>query len=154
MEKMKKGAKPGVKKRKAVMAFGTFDLLHLGHVHYLRKAKGSGNYLVVVVSTDQNAEREKGRKPVHSAGERAEMLSNLKFVDRVVVGEREPERMLEPLKRLKPDVVALGYDHPISVRKLKEKLAGFGLKPKIVRIGSYKEKINKSSRIRGKLIGN
>lgn len=149
MEKMKKCAKWG--KGKTVMAFGTFDLLHLGHVHYLREARKLGNYLVVIVATDRNAEREKGRAPINSAEERAEMVRQLKFVDTVVAGEEEPEKMLEPVRRLKPDVIALGYDQKADEAELREKLRRLKLNPKIARIGPYKEEINKSSRLRGKL---
>ena len=86
---------------------GVFDVLHIGHVLTLQKARELGDVLVVVVATNETVEKRKGKKPLHDAEYRRAMVSELKPVDIAVVGEAD---WMGTFARVKPDVVAFGYD--------------------------------------------
>lgn len=135
---------------KTVMAFGTFDLLHPGHVSYLAQAKALGDRLVVVIATDANVKRIKGKSPVNSQDERKELVGSLRIVDEAVVGFEED--MISSVERIKPDVVALGYDQKPLDSELEKMLGARGLKAKIVRLKPYNEHIFKSSKIKEKVL--
>lgn len=121
---------------KRVMAFGTFDILHLGHLEYLRQAKRLGGKLTVVVTSDRWAAREKGRKPSLLARERARLVSALKPVDHVLVGGERDK--LDIVARERPDVIVLGYDCGAGIAQLGAELANMGLRPRIVRARAFK----------------
>jgi len=128
---------------RAVMAFGTFDCLHAGHLHYLKKAKALGDSLVVVVARDGNVRSIKGKPPRNSGNDRLALVKALSFVDKAVLGDREM-RKWAVIKRFHPTVVALGYDQWASIPSLRKELDSIGLNPVIVRIGAFKPKKNKS----------
>ena len=86
---------------------GVFDVLHMGHVLTLTEARKLGDLLVVVVATNETVEKRKGKKPLHDAEYRCAMVSALKPVDLAVVGESD---WMGTFARVKPDVVAFGYD--------------------------------------------
>ncbi|MFH1588265.1 MAG: adenylyltransferase/cytidyltransferase family protein [Candidatus Diapherotrites archaeon] len=132
-----------------VMAFGTFDLLHPGHIDFLKQAKSMGNYLIVVVSRDDSAFSAKGMKPINSQSQRAELVSSIKFVDEVSKGKKNH---LKIIQEIQPEVIALGYDQKISVKKLKQELNSLGLNPEIKRCRAFKSHKFKSSKIRKKII--
>lgn len=69
---------------KIVITYGTFDLLHYGHIRYLQRAKSYGDYLIVGLSTDQFNEKGKGKKAYYPYHIREEMLSAIKYVDKVI----------------------------------------------------------------------
>ena len=86
--------------RKLVLTNGVFDVLHVGHVRYLREAKQLGDVLVVAINGDDSVRELKGAgRPVNVAGERAEMLCSLESVDRVVVFEdRRASGIIEAIR--------------------------------------------------------
>jgi len=88
------------------MAFGTFDLLHPGHLHYLKKARALGSKLIVVVARDENVFRLKGKKPLNAEVERLKAVQQLEMVDEAVLGDREM-RNWNIIKRFHPTVIAL-----------------------------------------------
>src|SRR3989454_12157202 len=90
-----------------VMATGVFDLLHPGHVAFLREARGLGDELVVVVARDSTAKRFK-HTPITSESHRLEMVAALKPVDRAILGKEGD--IYEILDEIRPDVTALGYN--------------------------------------------
>jgi|GEM_PF-1010760 len=94
-----------------VLAAGVFDILHLGHIHYLTHAKSLGDELVVVVATDEIA-RKSGKLPVHKEKDRFEMIKSLRMVDRAILGDKRD--MLKTLKKVHPDIVFLGYDQELA----------------------------------------
>ncbi|HSB74627.1 MAG TPA: adenylyltransferase/cytidyltransferase family protein, partial [Terriglobales bacterium] len=93
-----------------VLANGCFDLLHVGHIRYLRAAKALGNRLVVAVNSDASARRLKGEgRPVMPEQERAEIIAALQDVDAVVIFS-EPD-VRELIREIRPQVQAKGTDY-------------------------------------------
>ena len=112
--------------KKVVFTNGCFDILHVGHVRYLRKAKQRGDVLVIGVNTDRSVKKIKGEKrPVVPEKERAEILSALESVDYIVLfDEPNPLRLIEALR---PNVLVKGADWPksrIVGREVVEKIGG------------------------------
>jgi len=95
--------------KKVVFTNGCFDILHVGHIRYLKKAKSLGDILIIGMNTDRSVKSFKGEKrPIVPENERAEVLSALEFVDYVVLfDEPDPLRLIETLK---PDVLVKGAD--------------------------------------------
>ncbi len=120
---------------KRVLATGTFDILHPGHIHYLTQAKKLGDELVVIVARDCMIKHKP--KPIIPEKQRAMIISQMKMVDNVIVGSDKD--IFEPLKSINPDIIALGYDQHFNPSKLKEELDERGFNPKIVRITKFEE---------------
>ena len=95
--------------KKVVFTNGCFDLLHVGHVRYLRAAKELGDCLVVAVNSDDSMRALKGReRPIIPQGQRAEVLAALSSVDYVIIfAELDPSRLISLLQ---PDVLVKGAD--------------------------------------------
>ena len=95
---------------KITLANGAFDLLHVGHIRYLRAAKQLGGKLVVAVNSDESVRALKGDgRPVMSGQERAEILAALSDVDAVVIFS-EPD-VRELVREIRPDIHAKGTDY-------------------------------------------
>ncbi len=93
---------------KRILTYGTFDLLHFGHIEILRRAKEMGDYLIVALSTDEfNA--TKGKKAYHNYETRKKMLEAVRYVD-LVIPENNWEQKLDDVKNYKADVVVMGND--------------------------------------------
>ncbi|MBE7413768.1 MAG: D-glycero-beta-D-manno-heptose 1-phosphate adenylyltransferase [Deltaproteobacteria bacterium] len=97
------------KKKKIVFTNGCFDIIHAGHVRYLKKARSLGDVLVVGLNSDSSVRSIKGdKRPIVPCRERAEVLSALGCVDYVVVfNEDTPSKLIEAVR---PDVLAKGAD--------------------------------------------
>jgi FAD synthetase len=131
------------------MAFGTFDLVHLGHVRYLEQAKRRGDKLVVVVTTDAWARKEKGRRPHFSGPERVRLVSALKSVDKAILGgEGDKYRVVQ---RERPDLIVLGYDAHADLRTVRRELARRGLKARVVRARAFAPGRYKGTLVRERL---
>jgi len=145
------------KKRKVVLASGAFDLLHYGHVYYLMNAKKMGGEdakLVVIVAKDKTVEKLKGNRPVIPEDQRRALVESLKVVDEAILGYENMD-MLKVIEKVKPDVIALGYDEDKIEDKLKRLIAEKNLNIKVVRIGRFEEKgLVSSSKIKKKIIEN
>ncbi len=107
-----------------VMAVGVFDLLHLGHVHYLTEAKKLGDELVVVVATDKSVTKRK-HAPIMAQEMRRALVAALKPVDHAVIGH--PEDHYKTVESQNPDVIALGYDDYHRADEIRAELARRGL---------------------------
>ncbi|QHO91404.1 glycerol-3-phosphate cytidylyltransferase [Actinomyces sp. 432] len=104
---------------KRVITYGTYDLLHYGHIELLRRARALGDYLVVVLSSDEfNA--GKGKKSYFSYEERRRMLEAIRYVD-LVVPEYTWEQKVDDVKKYEIDVFVMGDDW---AGKFDEQLAG------------------------------
>lgn len=93
---------------KRVLTYGTFDLLHYGHIRLLERAKKLGDYLIVALSTDEFNEI-KGKKAYHNYETRKKMLESLRYVD-LVIPEQTWEQKLQDIKDYKVDIVVMGSD--------------------------------------------
>lgn len=102
-------AKPRSKGRRIVFTNGCFDILHLGHIRYLKRAKGLGDILVIGLNSDRSVRLIKGAgRPINRQMARAEILSALYFVDYVTIfNENTPEQLIN---KIKPDVLVKGGD--------------------------------------------
>ncbi|HEX9708845.1 MAG TPA: adenylyltransferase/cytidyltransferase family protein [Candidatus Thermoplasmatota archaeon] len=107
-----------------VMATGVFDLLHPGHLHFLRSAKELGDELVVVVATDVMVRRRK-HEPVTPQEMRRELVEGLKPVDRAVVGREDD--IYKTVEEVRPDIIALGYDQSFREEDIRAELERRGL---------------------------
>ncbi len=134
---------------KTVMCFGTFDVLHLGHLHYFEQAKKYGDYLIVVIARDITKKKQ-NKQIIFSEQERLQLIQSLKVTDKVVLGD--PKNHFNIILNHKPDVICLGYDHKLKESQLQQELFKLGLTPKIVRINSYRTKKHKSTKIKKKLL--
>ena len=117
------------------MATGTFDLLHLGHIYYLKEAKKLGDILAVVVSTDTTVRRLK-HEPVNSEEIRLNLIKELKIVDEAYLGHEED--MYEIVEEIKPDIIALGFDQIHDENKIKSKLNKRKINARITRLSEFK----------------
>jgi len=138
-----------MKKKKTVMAFGAFDLLHAGHMHFLRQASRYGGYLVVVVARDKTVEELKGNAPTRNENERLEKVSRLGFVDKAILGDKENNKY-DVIRRARPDIICLGYDQRSFTAGLEKWLDSMGLDIEIVRLEPYKAHKYKTSIIKQK----
>lgn len=116
------------KSKKVVFTNGCFDILHRGHLEYLKKAKALGDYLIVGINTDESVKRLKGvDRPINCLSDRIQFLESLKFVDRVIpFSEDNP---YELIKSIKPDILVKGGDY-----KTKE-IIGSDLVDEVIVIG-------------------
>lgn len=93
---------------KRILTYGTFDLLHYGHIRLLQRAKALGDYLIVAVSTDEFNEI-KGKKAYHNYETRKKMLEAIRYVD-LVIPEENWKQKINDVKEYKIDVVVMGSD--------------------------------------------
>jgi FAD synthetase len=106
-----------------VVAQGTFDILHPGHVHYLQDAADMGDELHVIVARSVNVTHKE--PPVVPDEQRREMVGALKPVDQAHLGH--PEDIFVPIERIEPDIIALGYDQHHDDEQLQAALSARGI---------------------------
>ena len=96
-----------------VFTNGCFDILHIGHVRYLKESARHGDILIIGLNSDSSVKRLKGEtRPINNELDRAELLSELAFVDYVVIfDENTPENLLDEIK---PDIYTKGADYTIE----------------------------------------
>lgn len=135
---------------KKVLVWGTFDVLHLGHLDFLSKAKSHGDNLVVLIGRDKVVEKIKGKKPLHDEQERLQMILALKPVDEAYLDRVEEDFLM--VKKIAPDVICLGYDQMAFTDQLPGMLAKFGLKPEIIRLEPHGADRYKSTKIKENLM--
>jgi rfaE bifunctional protein nucleotidyltransferase chain/domain len=109
--------------KKIVFTNGCFDLIHVGHVRYLKEAKGLGDILVVGLNSDASVGRLKPGRPVNLESSRAEVLSAMDMVDYVTIFDEDTPYDL--INLLKPDVLVKGGDWK------KEDIVGADLVPEV-----------------------
>jgi len=95
--------------RLVVAVSGGFDPVHRGHIRYFKEAKRLGNYLIVLLNSDEFLVRKKG-KPFMNFEERKEILEAIKYVDEVVKVMDEDDSVAKTLEMVKPDIFAKGGD--------------------------------------------
>ncbi len=132
-----------------VMCFGTFDILHLGHLNYFEQAKEHGDTLIVVVARDSTKENQQ-KGTIFTENERLKLVQSLKIVDEAVLGNHDDHFRI--IEERTPDVICLGYDHPITEEMLVKELANRDVHPTILRMKPYKEDTQKASKIKEKVL--
>jgi len=118
-----------------VVATGTFDIIHPGHIRFLKEAKKLGDELIVIIAREKNVRHKP--KPIIPEEQRRRVVEALKYVDRAILGDEED--MFKPIMELKPDIIALGHDQHFNEEWLKKELEKRGLNTKIVRITAKEE---------------
>lgn len=93
---------------KTIITYGTFDLLHVGHINILRRAKEMGDYLIVAISSDEFNEL-KGKKAYYSFEDRKEILEAIKYVDKVIP-EHNWEQKSKDVQEYNVDQFVMGHD--------------------------------------------
>jgi FAD synthetase len=145
------------KKNPVVLASGVFDLLHLGHVKFLQEAKASGGKnakLIVIIARDSTVEKIKGKKPIMAEDQRCALVEALKVVDKAVLGAENFD-VGDVIGKVKPDIIALGYDQDDMNRQVQKYVAEHKSSIKVVRIGKFGQNaLDSSSKIKQKIIEN
>lgn len=107
------------KKMKRVITYGTFDLLHYGHINLLQRAKSLGDYLIVALSTDEFNWKEKQKKCYFSYEERKRLLEAVRYVD-LVIPEESWEQKISDVRAYHIDTFVMGDDWEGKFDFLKE----------------------------------
>jgi rfaE bifunctional protein nucleotidyltransferase chain/domain len=116
---------------RVTLANGNFDLLHVGHVRYLRGAKELGGRLVVAINSDESVQKLKGEgRPIMPATERAEIVAALADVDAVVIFSELDVRAI--IREIRPDVQAKGTDYTRETVPERDAIAEYGGRVEIV----------------------
>jgi rfaE bifunctional protein nucleotidyltransferase chain/domain len=105
---------------KTVLVGGCFDLLHYGHIVFLKKAKSFGDKLIVALEADENVRKMKGpTRPIHNQNQRALMLETLKVVDQIIKlpPMLKDQDYADLVKRVKPNVIAVTEGDPSLSKK-------------------------------------
>lgn len=126
-----------IQNMKKVLVFGTFDQLHPGHLNFFKQAKKRGDFLIVVLARDINIKKIKKHFPIDNEKVRIAKLRKIKIINQIVLGSRFYRQRTRVIKKVKPNIICLGYDQPMI--KLKDK------KIKIVRLLPYQTNKYKSS---------
>lgn len=132
-----------------VMATGVFDILHTGHLHYLKEARKLGDELFVVVATDATVRKQK-HEPITPERMRVELVDALKPVDHALLGSEGD--MFEIVGQIGPDIIALGHDQQFDEAELERKLRERGIGAKVVRLPRYEDDLNGTRKIIQKII--
>lgn len=114
-----------------ILATGTFDILHPGHLFYLSQAAALGDELYVIVARASMIKHKP--KPILPDEHRLLMVQSLKLVDHAVIGSETD--IFEPLYEIMPDIIALGFDQYFNTENLKKELADRGFTAGVVRVG-------------------
>jgi len=118
---------------KTVVATGTFDLLHPGHLYYLEESRRLGDELYVIIARDANV-RHKPR-PVIPEDQRMKMVGALKPVDHAVLGDLHD--MFRPIREIQPAIITIGFNQHFDEAKLVADLRSRGISSDVVRIDQY-----------------
>ena len=108
------------KQNTTVLVGGCFDVLHLGHIVFLRKARNLGDKLVVLLESDQNIKKNKGNnRPINNQENRAKMLKSLRMVDQVIKlpEMKTDDEYLKIVKQIRPTIIAVSENDKNLINK-------------------------------------
>ncbi|MFA4877332.1 MAG: adenylyltransferase/cytidyltransferase family protein [Methanoregula sp.] len=114
-----------------IVATGTFDILHPGHIYYLEESKKLGDELYVIVARDSNVKHKP--HPIIPEEQRLAMVAALKPVDHAMLGNKTD--MFRPIEDIHPDIITIGFNQMFSEANLEEQLRARNLTPRVIRIG-------------------
>lgn len=131
---------------KKVMTFGTFDLFHPGHVHYLSEAKKLGDYLITVVARDSTVRHLKWKKPRESEDIRSKKVRDSGLVDEVILGSETNHYAV--IWEKKPEVLCFWYDQrSFNNADLQLYLQKNNLNPEVITLTAFEPEKWKSSKL-------
>ena len=116
---------------KKVLVGGVFNLVHSGHEFFLKKAKGFGDYLIVVIANNRTAFLTK-KYPIVDQRIRKKNLEAIGIADKVVIGDEVD--FMKIVRKEKPDVIVLGHDQKMSEKELRKMLIKSGIDCEVIRI--------------------
>ena len=128
---------------KTVMVFGTFDHLHAGHQNLIEQAREHGDQVIALVSRDKTTEIIKSKAPDSNEKKRVKNLEKTGWADNIILGD--PNDKYKAIKKIRPDVIALGYDQFVFTQQLHRVIFENKLNTRIVRLEPYYPEIYKSS---------
>ncbi len=131
---------------KTVLVFGTFDVIHPGHVSFLKQARSQGDRLVASIARDDFVKRIKGRKPMHGEEERLSHILEIGLVDEAYLSD-PVTGTYSLVKRLKPDVVCFGHDQGALRKNMMDWLGKNCVSLETVTLSPYRPEMYKSSRL-------
>ena len=133
------------KSKTRIMVFGTFDILHKGHLNFFRQARKLARdpYLIVSVARDVNVKKIKNHTPRLTERQRLAIIKKCPLVDKAVSGGLKNH--IPHIVKERPSIIALGYDQSAYVDNLKALLKKKGLEIKVVRLKAFQPKVYKSS---------
>lgn len=131
---------------KKILAFGTFDVLHPGHLNFFKQAKELGDELHVIVALDETVLNVKGRDPLQSEETRLKAVLGLNEVDYAYLGNTGDKYQV--IEDIRPDIIALGYDQTSFTHNLQSELKKRGVNCEIVRLKPFHPEKYKSSMFR------
>jgi FAD synthetase len=126
-----------------VVATGTFDILHPGHLYYLEESRNLGDELVVIVARDTNVKHKP--RPILPEDQRLRVVRALRPVDQARLGDLHD--MFRPIEELRPDIITLGFNQHFDEEHLRQRLRERGLDAEVVRIPGYPGSLASSSKI-------
>ncbi len=126
------------------MVFGTFDILHPGHINFLRQAKKHGQ-LIAVIARDRTVKRLKGKKPIHNENLRLKLVERSGLADKVILGSKTDK--YAAIKKYRPNIIALGYDQTHFLDQLGNQIKKIKLNAKIIRLKPFRPNQYKTSLI-------
>ena len=129
-----------------VLVFGAFDVIHPGHINFLKQARDYGDYLVVSVARDSYIIGWKGKTPIHTEEVRRQYLLETSLVDEVLLGDEVPGTY-GLVARIRPDVVCVGYDQEAFRESISEWLQANLPTTEIVTLAPFRPEIYKSSKL-------
>ncbi|MDD3256918.1 MAG: FAD synthase [Methanocorpusculum sp.] len=119
---------------KKIVATGTFDILHPGHIFYLEESKKLGDELWVIVAREKNVVHKP--RPIVSEDQRLRVIQSLRCVDHAILGDFTD--MYKPIMEINPDIITIGFNQKWSEDKLKAEMHERGISSDVVRIGEYR----------------
>ncbi|HBV58194.1 MAG TPA: FAD synthase [Candidatus Magasanikbacteria bacterium] len=127
-----------------VLLFGTFDILHPGHQSLFQQAHHYGKTVVAVIARDNTVKKLKKHSPYFTEKQRLKNLQKTNWANKVFLGDKK--KYFKIIKKIKPDIICLGYDQKFFIKDLRQMMVEWGLKIKIIRLSSFHPKKYKSSK--------
>lgn len=130
-----------------MVATGVFEIIHPGHILFLKEARKLGDELTVIMARDKRVRGHK-RELFIPESQRLEVVKAVKWVNNAILGDEDD--IFKPIMNLKPDIIALGKNQDFDEKELKRELEERGLKVKVVRINKFwKGELNSSGKLSG-----
>ena len=133
--------------KKVVFTNGCFDILHVGHTRYLKTSAKFGDFLIVGLNSDESVKKIKGEnRPINNENDRAEILSELNFVDYVVIfNETSPKNLID---KIKPNIYTKGADYTLETLPEKDVILKNNIQVEFIKFVDGKSTTNTLKKMR------